>query len=307
MHASRKKTGWFAGSVAVAIVFLLAGCSAGGGSETSSASAPQDAGGSAPDFAARHSATALSARAPRVATAASVETRAVISTGRVSVVSSHLEHARARVDELMKAFGGYVSDEQTSHDRSGRISYSTLTLRVPVTSFTAAMHSLAGLGTVHDAQSSTKDVTTQVIDVNSRVQTAKASLKRLRGFLRTAANVRTLIDVENEITTRESDLQSLKAQQAYLSDQTSLATITLELSRPDKVHITPGPLEHAGFLTGLRGGWHALQSTVVVALTVVGATLPFLVLLGLLALPLWFIVRRLARQHAPAPDVAPSE
>ncbi len=74
---------------------------------------------------------------------------------------------------------------------------------------------------------------------------------------------------------RQAELQSLKAQQAYLADQTSLATITVHLSTPEKYVPPPDALQDAGFLTGLKAGWDALSDVVVVALTVVGAVLPF--------------------------------
>ncbi len=57
-----------------------------------------------------------------------------------------------------------------------------------------------------------------------------------------------LLRYEDQITERQSELQSLKAQQSYLADQTSMSTITVYLSTPEKYVPPPDALEDAGFL-----------------------------------------------------------
>ena len=161
-------------------------------------------------------------------------------------------------------------------------------LRVPVDSFDTARKALSRLGKVTSSSESEKDVTTQVIDTAERVQTLQNSLDRLQRFQRSAKDVDDLIQFENQITSRQAELQSLKAQQSYLSSQSSMSTITLTLSQPGKE--PPGTLDDAGFLAGLRAGWQALASAFVVALTVAGAVLPFLVVLALLGVPLFYFV-----------------
>jgi hypothetical protein len=83
-----------------------------------------------------------------------------------------------------------------------------------------------------------------------------------------------------------------------------MSTITLRLSSPASHVNPPGALDDAGFLTGLKGGWHALVGFVVVLLTVLGALLPFLAAGTLLGVPTWFAVRALVRRRRAA---APAE
>ena len=147
---------------------------------------------------------------------------------------------------------------------------------------------------------SAEDVTTRVIDVDQRVRTLRNSLADLHRFQRSATNVRDLLRYENDITSRQSELQSLTAQQRYLSDQTAMATITVQLSTPAHYVPPPGPLAHAGFLAGLRGGWHALVDLGVVAVTVLGAALPFAVIVALVGVPVWVGLRALVRRRRTA-------
>jgi hypothetical protein len=233
-----------------------------------------------------------------------VSVRSVIKTGEIALTDTDLDGTRAEIDGLLVSVGGTVDSERTTHDRKGGIKRSTLVLRVPVDKFDTAMSGLEELGKVKHSDAASKDVTTQVIDVDERVQTLENSLNRLQAYQRDAKDIDDLIRFEQQITQRESELQSLKAQQAYLDDQTSMSTITVYLSTPTAYVEPPGALDDAGFLAGLKSGWNALTSAVVVALTVVGAVLPFAGLALLVGIPVWLLVRRTLRGHAAARPAA---
>lgn len=296
--------------IALAVI-ALTGCSSGGANTSAAgdSSAAGSGGGALESGVAQDrapSAGQAPGRAPG-ANRAPVQTRAVIRTGQLYLTSDHLDRTRAEVDRLLFGFDGSIDTEETTHARDGSIASSRLVLRVPVAKFTAAMDALEKLGRVESSQSRAKDVTTQVIDVAERVQTLQNSLDRLQRFQQQAADIDDLIRFEDQITDRESQLRSLQAQQDYLADQTSMATITLYLSRPSHPVTPPGPLADAGFLTGLRNGWAALADTVVVTLTVAGAVLPFLGLAALVGVPTWLLVRRTAKRRGVAESPAPPE
>ena len=288
------------------LVAGLTACSGGSGTDAMSAGAQ---GG---DAAAPEAASEDSAGAPRSGSAgdtsganrAAVRTTSVIRTGEVAITAKDLGKVRREVDDLLSALGGTVDNEQTSNDRDGRIEQSTLVLRVPVDKFTAAKKALEGLGRLKSSNESSKDVTTEVIDVDERVQTLQNSLDNLQKYQRSAEDVTELLRYEDQITARQSELQSLKAQQSYLHDRTSMSTITVHLSTPEKYVAPPGALEDAGFVTGLKAGWNALGDFVVVALTVLGAALPFLLAGVLVGVPTWLALRVLLRRRRPAPPAA---
>jgi hypothetical protein len=234
-----------------------------------------------------------------------VQVRSVIKTGEIALTAKDLDATRAKIDGLLVSVGGIVDSERSTHDRQGDLKRSTLVLRVPVDKFDAAMDGLAGFGKVRHSDSASKDVTTQVIDVDERVQTLQNSLDRLQAYQRDAKDIDDLIRFEQQITQRESELQSLKAQQDYLADQTSMSTISVYLSTPKAFVEPPGALDDAGFLAGLKSGWNALVSAVVVALTVVGVVLPFAGVVLLVGVPVWLLVRRTVRARATTANKSP--
>lgn len=234
-----------------------------------------------------------------------VQTRAVIRKGEVSLVAKEMNRARLEVDDLVAEHGGYLASEDTTNDRRGRPQRSVLVLRVPEPAFADVMAGLTGIGRTLRADRSSEDVTTEVIDVDTRVATAEASLARLQRFLRQASTVDDMIRLESEIATRQAELESLKAQQKYLGDQTSMSTITVRLHTPDAPPPAPAE-EEQGFLAGLAGGWTALKAVLVGAATVVGALLPFAVTLALVGVPVWLLVRPLRRRRLAGTSTPPA-
>lgn len=233
-----------------------------------------------------------------------VRTRAVIRKGEVALVTGEMNRARVEIEDLLGRHGGYLASEDTSNDRAGRPERSVLVLRVPEPAFDEIMTELTRIGRTTRADRRSEDVTTELIDVSSRVTTKELSLARLQQFLRRATEVEDMIRLESEIATRQAELESLKAQQKYLSDNTSMSTITVRLRTPAPPPPSPEP-EDSGFLAGLADGWGALTSVLVVAATVLGALLPFAATAALLGAPLWLLVRAVRRRRPGPTEPAP--
>lgn len=292
-HQHRAQLATRARLIVLCLVALaaLAACSGGSGQSSTSDTAAGSSGSLAEKDQVS-SASAPSSGRPRAA----VRTKAVVRTGEVAVTSHHLTQVRAHVDDLLAKVGGTIDREDTTDDRYGKVEHSTLRLRVPVASFDTVRTALGRLGKREYASETAKDVTTQLIDASERIRTLQTSLDRLHRFQRSAQDVGDLLRYEDQITSRTSELQSLKGQRDYLADQTSMSTITLQLSTPERYVEPRGALDDAGFVTGVRAGWHALMAFVVVAVTVLGAVLPFLVMIVLVGGPLWVLVRAMARR-----------
>ena len=310
--------------MAASALLLLVACSGGGDSESAAEDSGGDAAeavsGSAGDSASRvadpeaaaEASDSLDTAGPDSedsgAARVAVEGALFIRTGRITVESKDLDAARDAVDRLVDRYGGHVADEQTENEDDGAVRSSRLTLRVPSDSFSTVMDALDELGAVQGSATQEEDVTTEVIDVASRIRTQEVSLRRLRGFLDEARSVATIIRLEAEIARREADLASLRGQQDYLDDQTSMSTIDLTLRSPAEKAAPEedDPLENAGFLSGLSSGWNALLDVLLVIATVVGAMLPFVVVLVLLGVPLSVAIARARARSAARAGQGPS-
>jgi hypothetical protein len=121
----------------------------------------------------------------------------------------------------------------------------------------------------------------------------------VQALLSKATTISDIVKVEGELSRRQADLESLEARLAALDDSTTLATLTVDLV-PNAAAARAAAAPRQGFVGGLHSGWHALTVTAVTGSRVVGALLPFLVPLGIIAVPVVMTLRR-RRTRTPEP------
>lgn len=267
----------------------------GGGDAASSPAKAYDSdtGVSNNDAASESSASGPAARPPAME-------RHVISTGTVSLVSDDVAAARREVQRIVDAQHGTVTQENTETDDEGTAAYSRLVIRVPSSSFAVTMLALEKAAELRQSQVSSEDVTTQVIDTDVRVRAQEGSLRRVEQLLARASSLKDIIWIESQLTRRQAELDSLKSQQAWLSDQTADSTITIDVEKKHEAKAEKKKdKEEAGFLAGLKGGMKALGAFTSAMATIVGALLPFAIVLAIFGAPVWLLVRRSARRRPP--------
>ena len=171
-------------------------------------------------------------------------TRAIIKTGSLTVESDDVAATRQKAITAIAGLDGQVASEDTGSDADGKITQANLVLKVPTKSYETAIQRLSDLGKRLQIHQESSDVTEQVVDVASRIESQRASLDRMRALMAKANTVGEIVSVESELTRREADLESLLAKQKNLALQTDLATLTLtvtEKGQPPVAGRGPGP------------------------------------------------------------------
>lgn len=229
----------------------------------------------------------------------------VIRTATLSVEVKSVTKALAEARSVAVDAGGVIEDETTERvDDSYTTSH--VVLRVPEAEYDSVLTELAGTGKLLSRTANAKDVTEQVVDVNSRIATQRASVNRVRKLMDQAQDITDVVALESQLNTRQAELESLLAKQASLADRTTMATVTLDLSewaKEEKADEDDGP----GFLDALGGGWDAFVSVLRWIVVVLAAILPFVVALAVLFV-LWrvFGVRLTALRARRTPAVEPA-
>jgi len=292
--------------LATAGIVLLSGCGASGNdSGTSDAAPAQKQGAEASDGSASNAKPQAPAQPQAGKSQASgtddpTLTRAIIKTGSLTVEGDDVADMRQKAVLAIAGLDGQVSSEDTGSDPDGKVTRANLVLKVPTKSFETAIQRLSDLGKRLQIHQESTDVTEQVVDVASRIESQRASLERMRALMTKANTIAEIVSVESELTRRESDLEALLAKQKNLSLQTDLATLTLTLTEKGKPPVQTEPTQDKGFLAGLKGGWNAFTAVFSALATAVGAMLPFVVLLAIIAVPLWRFRHRLQRKQPTA-------
>ncbi len=313
----RRATAWLAAAGAGTLL-VLGGCSSGdgegegAGGAAAGEPAPQsaDAAGTAPATGSRPGEAAAGAdRSGTGGQTASirVDQPALIRTAELTVRVDDVP-AQARVAQgYARAAGGSVAGD--SRSGSGDEARADLVLKVQPGRLDGVLDQLGGLGEELQRTSSSEDVTETVADLDSRVATMQASIARVRAILSRATRIGDVVAVEGELSRRVTELESLQARQRALAGRVELATVTVHLVAAREA---APPVDRAGFLGGLSDGWTAFTRTVGWLLTVLGAVLPFLIVLLPAAVAVRWAARRPRRLPAagpgpgPAPDPPPA-
>jgi len=249
--------------VALFIALVLAACSSSGGTAATTGAGLGAGGDSSPlETMAATATTAASTEAPGAAgtddsrTAglgnggvAQVSTnpadfgRDIVFTAEIAVSAPDVVAAGEEATRIIQSLGGFIFGQRTVGAPEPQ---TILVFKVFPEDFQAALDRLGSIGELRSQNVSADDVTERVVDLQSRINTAQASVERLRGFLETAEGIEVIAQLENQLLARETELETLRGQLRTVEDAVAMATITLSIaestSRPEiRLEVTAYP------------------------------------------------------------------
>ena len=306
-----------AAAAALTVLGLVGACAAGddsssdggdaGGGSQSEAEMPAEASGRDQSLESGDVApVATGAEAPAQdapAQDAPAEEQKLISNGSVQLKSDDVAKAIFDVRNVVDTYAGEVEANETQTDDDGDPLRARLQLRVPTAQFGEAMQDLEGIAVLVASSGNTKDVTTEVLDTDIRVDVQRRSIDRIALLLEQATSIRDVVAIEAQLSQRQADLAVLEKEQRYLEDQTAMATINVSVERTKvKKPAPPVEDEDSGFFAGLNTGWDGLKTFAVGLATVLGALLPWMIVAAVIAIPAVPLLRRHRRKDAtPSP------
>lgn len=222
----------------------------------------------------------------------------VVKTGAVTLVVSK-GHLSATVDELtstVAGLGGFVTDAKSAE--GGDSPTGDLTLRVPASGFETLLTRVRALGKPTSVTTSGQDVTAQYVDLDARIHSLQATRDQFLQLLSKASQIGDILNVEQQLSGLQTQIEQLQGQQRLLDDQSSFGTVAVHLSEanPSLIAAPVGPLKGP---SGWSKAWsHArgsftrgIQSVVSAS----GGVAIFLIAVALIAVAgrlLWALIRR---------------
>jgi hypothetical protein len=164
---------------------------------------------------------------------------------------------------------------------------------VPVATFEEFLNASGNLGVPERREQNGQDVTEEYVDLEARIRSKKQLEERILELL--AANkgeIKDVIEVERELSRVRTEIEQMEGRLRYLADRTELTTVTLTV-REEKEYQPPqapglGSQIAATWSNSTTGIWSLGKGIVLVAV----ATLPWLILVGIVVGPLWAWRRR---------------
>lgn len=183
--------------------------------------------------------------------------RKVILNASLTLQVKSADQTEQKVRELVERLGGYVVKSETSGDDERRSV--RLTVKVPSPRFDEALNTLTSsqyAGKVLNRNVSGQDVTEEYVDLESRLRALKATESRLLDFLKDAKTVPEALQVNQQLTDLQTQIEQVTGRMKYLDQSTGFSTINLEL-QPDTVFALASP---HGWQPGLtaRNAWNQL-------------------------------------------------
>jgi Domain of unknown function (DUF4349) len=237
----------------------------------------------------------------------------IVRTGSMTLQVADLDKALARAHDAIAGLGGYVSASTQTSD--GEAPAATVTYRVPVDRWDAGLTALRAIGLkVLSEKTDAVEVTGQLVDLAARIRNLQASEQALQAILETATKIPDVLEVQQQLSDVRGQIEQLQAQQALLQDQTAYGTITVTMG-PEVIAVTAAAArwDPASEADQAAATLVALLQGVATAGIWFGIVwLPILLVLGVLALVVAFVLRRTGvrirrRPDEPEPPALPTE
>lgn len=232
----------------------------------------------------------------------------IVRTGQMDLQVADLEAAIRSAEAAVTAVGGYVSGSQRSGD-ADKASASVM-FRIPAARWTETLDALRKLGTkVLGEQTSSQEVTAQVVDLGARLANLRVTETALQGIMDKATKIPDVLAVQEQLTGVRQQIEQLTAQKQTLENQAALASLTVNFTPPPTVAVTQ-----------VREGWDPAREVDQAAAALVGlgqglagagiwlliVWVPILLVGGLIALLAFVVLRRIRRTTATPAALPPA-
>ena len=261
--------------LAVALLVVTAGCAGigedAGDREAMDAEDGASADGGAPAEADDSVSEDSSGAADRDA---NVADRQLIRTAELHLEVDDAEAAGDELREQTADLDGFVGDSSRQTHEAHNETWRTarIVVRVPTDSFDEAVVAFETLGQLERAETTTEDVTDELVDLEARLENLEAERDRLRTLYDRANETEDVLAVQRELSSTQEEIERLEARQQALQDSVAYATITVHLAE-EEPEPEPTPEEAAwydtavtaAFMESLEGVAVTLRAMVVAA------------------------------------------
>ncbi len=217
-------------------------------------------GGGATDLYAMPTAAEMPAAAPLMGDTKSLDVvsnqvtvdRLVIKNADMAIV---VKDPQASVDEISKMaeeMGGYVVSSNLYRTSYGvnniEVPEATITVRVPAEKLDELLATLKKDAVdVQYENVSSQDVTSEYVDLQSRLDAKQAAEKKLLEIMNGAEKTEDVLAVYNQLQQIQTEIESLKGQMKYYEQSVALSAVSIRLIAEEGTQpISIGPWKPAG-------------------------------------------------------------
>ncbi|HXD09491.1 MAG TPA: DUF4349 domain-containing protein, partial [Anaerolineales bacterium] len=183
---------------------------------------------------------------------ASDGTRLVIKNADLAIVVKDPKKSMAAISKLADTLGGFVVSSNLYQSYYGpnntEVPEATVTIRVPVAKLDEALADIKKDAVdVNTENVSGQDVTSEYVDLQSRLSAKQAAEKKLTQILNAADKTEDVLAVYTQLQLIETDIEVLKGQIKYYEESAALSAISVRLiAEAGTQPLTVGPWTPTG-------------------------------------------------------------
>ena len=226
-----------------------------------------------------------------------------IKTANISLKTYGFESDISEVRNIVDTYGGYFEasnlytpSENQGTDKKQMRRYNA-TIRVPVANYELAKTAIEGIGRVYSSNESSKEVSAEYFNIQSRLETLKTEEARLMEFIDEATDMRLIIELEQRLAETKTQIELYEGQLARIESLTSFSTIILNVEETTEEEDAPPPVEETPpppddrFIARLTRGFKGSVDATVAFLQGVAVFLAYVIVPVLFVAVLAVIVR----------------
>lgn len=222
-----------------------------------------------------------------------VTKRMIIRIGTMSVEVEKFDDAAAKVTDIVKKNGGYISNTTSSQNSSGK-RQGTLVLKVPAEKYDGLIAEVSTVGKVMNQNINANDITEEYIDLEARLKTQRELEARLLKLLsEKTARLTDIVEVEQKLASVRQIIESIDGKMRHMRNQSEMSTLTLSLYEPAILQTSSG----GGFFyelgQGVKKGLRGFTEILAGMITLFIALLPIIILV----LVIFWIIRRIIKKR----------
>jgi len=232
--------------------------------------------------------------------------RKIIFTAQVDLVVEDLARSEEQLKALVQEQKAYVAKSETrgspGSPRSG-----SWTIRVPVDHFDALLEGISKLGELLRSTTDSDDITDRYYDLKAHIknnEVEEQGLQKLYVEKSATGKLDDLLAVRRELRNIRGDIEQQKGQLQRWDKETEYTTVRVDMhDRKDYVPVTT-PTFGTSISRTFWGSWDSLVSLGQALVLFVVAITPWLPVLGLIGLVIWFGLRRMQKRPVTPKSVA---
>jgi len=184
----------------------------------------------------------------------------IIKEGEISIEAGNPQAARKALTDSLAKLGGYVEEERENKNKDIGRKYYTLSVRIPAQQFERFLNAVSSEADhIESKRIRIKDVTTEYIDVTTRLKNKTLLENRYKVLLQKATKMADILQVENKLSDIRTNIETIQGQLNYLNKQIAYSSLQITLFSENTIGKNEGSSFGYRFKNALTDSWQLIQ------------------------------------------------